>query len=122
MNSNSPNTTGLIYHNDMLLHSPSLSDPKVETSHVENPTRLKSIINKFNTSSKIKSIDTIEWITNYEECDEEFVKLGHKTDSHFWYVKDIWPEGCNKEKLTLRDTYYTPNTSRAAFLSAGAIQ
>ena len=112
---------GLIYHRDMLLHSQSLSDPKVSLKHPENPKRLENIINQLENSNLTKS-PKVETITSYPEADENFVIGAHITPDYYQYIKDIFPKDRDSEQAYYADTYINPHTARAALQSAGGIK
>ena len=105
-------TTGIIYHEEMLLH-------KSEHDHCENPKRLKSIIDRLNSLDTIKSSD-VEVLTEFDEVDEELVNKAHKSDDYYSYIKNICPEDWQTQMGG--DMFYNPHTSRAAFLAAGALK
>ena len=104
--------TGVTYHLDMLKHSYD-PDPDQEQPHVEQPLRLKSILDRLRKLDVLKRCSVVD---NMEEIDWKHVKEVHG-ERYVDYLEGLWPE-TKKHRITYIDTYYTKSTIRAARLAA----
>lgn len=86
--------TGFVYHAAMLNHALSVSDEDLTKSHVENPYRLKSIVDRFEKSGIDKRCDTV---ADFEECAPELVSAVHP-EPYFNYVDGYWEQNESKTK------------------------
>lgn len=82
-----PKPTGYVYHEDMLKHALSLDDEKIAKSHVENPYRLKTIIERFKKNGLEAACETV---TDFPECSKDLVKAVHP-EPYFDYVDNLVP-------------------------------
>lgn len=107
-----PPRTGIVYHDDMLKHSYD-EDPLKKQSHVEQPLRLKRIIDRLNSQGLLSKCEVI---TQMDEIDWQHVIEAHGQD-YKDYLEELWPE-TKKHKISYIDTYYTKDSVRAARLAA----
>ena len=85
MASHAHNDTGYVYHADMLNHALSVDDDQMAKSHVENPFRLKTIIERF---KKQGLEDKCLLVSEFPECSKEMVSDVHP-EPYFDYVDNL---------------------------------
>ena len=104
----SPSITGLIWHEDMMLHAP----PGYPTQgHCENPERLRSIIKKL-TSCSSSTQPNVEIITKFPEATPTLVNDAHGPKGlgmYYDYIKKIY----DPKDQGGGDIYANEHTSRA---------
>jgi hypothetical protein len=78
--------TGIVWHEDMLLHAP----PEwPEKDHCENPDRLRAVIKVLSECPSSKEPD-VEIITEYEEAGPDFVNAGHNSTTYYDMIKNLY--------------------------------
>lgn len=112
----SPLKTGLVHHPTMLLHSVDYEDMEKSQRHVENPKRLKSILDRL---SETKLAAECDLVNEFQPCPLDIIELVYPRE-YVDYVDGIWEEGSTKKCMYYFDTYYNKFTAEAARLAIAA--
>lgn len=112
----SPLKTGLVHHPTMMLHSLDYEDLEKSQKHVENPKRLKSILDRLSETNLTPQCDLI---TEFDPSPLETIQLIHPVE-YTDYVSEMWDKECPKKSVYYFDTYYNKFTSEAARLAVSA--
>ena len=118
----STNVTGFVYHPTMLKHSPSDKNEEEAKGHVENPFRLKSIVDRFQQVGLTKQCDVV---TEFEPCKKNLVETVHP-EPYFDYVDGLWEkhkaQAHDGNAYSFGDTYICKESSTAAKLAVTAMK
>lgn len=90
--------TGFVYHADMLKHAISMDDEDVAKSHVENPYRLKSIVDRFKNTGVTAMCDTV---TEFPECTQDLVDAVHP-EAYYDYIDSFWDKNKGDKRKQVR--------------------
>lgn len=119
--SSHPDKTGFVYHPDMLLHAPGVEFLEKQSS-VENPMRLKSIVEKFESIGLMNKLDVVK---DFKPCSKQLVSLVHP-EEYFDYVNNRWESSAEKlegkKVIKEKDIYFNEGTSTSARLAVAAMQ
>ena len=105
--------TGLIFDEQMLLHSPA---PK---KHYENPVRLSSILSHLNAKSLLKN-PNLDFIEHVNPALDTCIVACHPSN-YIEYVAEMFPPECEKKSIFIFDSYYNKYTNLSARIAVSSI-
>lgn len=105
--------TGLVFNDQMLLHSPF---PK---KHFENPQRIEAILSHLSAKSFLNH-PNIEIVQHLNPALDSSILACHPTN-YVEYVEEMFPAECEKKSIFIFDSYYNKYTNLAARIAVSAL-
>ena len=105
--------TGLVYNEQMLLHSPA---PK---KHYENPSRLEAIMSHLNAKSLINH-PNLDFVEHINPALDSCIMACHPPN-YIEYVAEMFPAESEKKSIFIFDSYFNKHTNLSARIAISSV-
>lgn len=105
--------TGLVYNEQMLLHSPA---PK---KHYETPARLEAILSHLTTKSILKN-PNLDFVEHVNPALDSCINACHPPN-YIEYVAEMFPEESERKSIFIFDSYYNKHTNLSARIAVSCL-
>lgn len=105
--------TGLVYNEQMLLHSPA---PK---KHYENPSRLEAILSHLNAKSLINH-PKLDFVEHINPALDSCIMACHPPN-YLEYIAEMFPAESEKKSIFIFDSYFNKYTNLSARIAVSSL-